>query len=340
MSSQVSPALYILRANHMKPFLDKFNEIGSPIESQLNKVGLASGMFDDPNDFVFEHAVWRFIGNTAKLEGVQELGFLVTESATLPDYGEFGRLIVSAPNLFQALNIFIDKMSLQSNCLGYWLEECDDYLWICRPGVPSFDVGSWQVEQHVLSFIIQIIQHFLGSNWKPHFVKLQSEETLGYEFYKSLRNVPYTNGCRYTSIPVLKRDLPTQNTNSDIESGFLPSMNPAPLGFVNTLKQLMHQGYFGVEIKQLDVAESVFMNERTLKRRLQACDTNFRSILAEVQYEKAIHLMSFGNHDIADIAIELGFKHPNNFSRAFKAWCGITPSEYVNLKNNSESIIL
>lgn len=43
--------------------------------------------------------------------------------------------------------------------------------------------------------------------------------------------------------------------------------------------------------------------------------------------EKALHLISMGNHNIIDVAISVGYDAPSSFTRAFKKHFSVTPSE-------------
>lgn len=85
-----------------------------------------------------------------------------------------------------------------------------------------------------------------------------------------------------------------------------------------------YQGYPALE----QVAESLGMSSRTLKRRLQEVDCHFLQLVDEVKQQDAIHLLDNTELDIQHIASTLGYENPTNFSRAFKKWTGKTPRDY------------
>lgn len=76
------------------------------------------------------------------------------------------------------------------------------------------------------------------------------------------------------------------------------------------------------------VAESLHVSERTLRRRLEAESTSFRSIFEEIRDLLAREYLAATELTVADIAHILNYAETVNFRRAFVRWNGVTPSEY------------
>ncbi|HET8707291.1 MAG TPA: helix-turn-helix transcriptional regulator [Pseudomonadales bacterium] len=79
-------------------------------------------------------------------------------------------------------------------------------------------------------------------------------------------------------------------------------------------------------------AKMLGMSGRTLRRRLLSAGTTFQAELDAVRKEFAISLLE--EKPITQIATLLGFNDTSAFSRAFKRWTGVTPSQYLKIKNN------
>ena len=56
--------------------------------------------------------------------------------------------------------------------------------------------------------------------------------------------------------------------------------------------------------------------------------TNFRELVELVCFERGTDLLVKGNKNLLQIALMQGYSDGASFSRAFKRWAGITPSEY------------
>ncbi len=85
---------------------------------------------------------------------------------------------------------------------------------------------------------------------------------------------------------------------------------------------------FTTEPTTAELAESLHMSERTLRRKLQAEGASLRSLLDDVRRERAVALLETGQ-SADSIAFELGFSNANAFRRAFKRWTGIAPMAYA-----------
>ena len=77
-----------------------------------------------------------------------------------------------------------------------------------------------------------------------------------------------------------------------------------------------------------NVANALYMNVRTLQRRLQEEQTTFKSQVTSVRQELADRYIRDSSKGLAEISYLLGFSEMSSFSRAFKRWTGETPSHY------------
>lgn len=76
------------------------------------------------------------------------------------------------------------------------------------------------------------------------------------------------------------------------------------------------------------VARKLALSKRTLQRRLEAENTSFSELLAQVREELARYYIRHTDLPYAQISFLLGYQDPNSFHRAFGAWTGTTP-EFV-----------
>jgi AraC-like DNA-binding protein len=76
-----------------------------------------------------------------------------------------------------------------------------------------------------------------------------------------------------------------------------------------------------------EVASSLHLSERTLRRRLMESGLSYRTLLDEGRKSRALTLVLNGQMDLAAVALETGFADLGNFRRAFKRWTGQTPNQ-------------
>ena len=76
-----------------------------------------------------------------------------------------------------------------------------------------------------------------------------------------------------------------------------------------------------------EVASSLHLSGRTLRRRLMESGLNYRTMQDEERKSRAIALVLNGRMELPEVALETGFANISNFRRAFKRWTGRTPTE-------------
>jgi len=67
---------------------------------------------------------------------------------------------------------------------------------------------------------------------------------------------------------------------------------------------------------------------RTLQRRLKEEGITYRELVEEFRFREACRRLNDTDDRVATIAAALGYKDPSHFSRAFRRWSGVRPSEY------------
>ncbi|MGI9228281.1 MAG: AraC family transcriptional regulator [Gammaproteobacteria bacterium] len=92
------------------------------------------------------------------------------------------------------------------------------------------------------------------------------------------------------------------------------------------------------ECSKEDVAASLYMSVRTLHNKLEKLGVSYKQVLDETRQELAEQYMQQQNKSISEVAYLLGFSDCSNFSRAFKRWTDMSPSQFRSrnmMRNNS-----
>jgi AraC-like DNA-binding protein len=82
------------------------------------------------------------------------------------------------------------------------------------------------------------------------------------------------------------------------------------------------------EVTEEKVADIVATNVRTLHRRLSEHGLSFRALLKEMRMKLARRYMADDGYSITDVAFMLGYSDVSAFSRAFRSWFDMTPSQF------------
>ncbi len=120
-------------------------------------------------------------------------------------------------------------------------------------------------------------------------------------------------------------DLNTEQVYATIERLVSPAGPLRMSGIETRVCRLIADGHED----QTAIAKALGISVATLRRRLTAANTNFRTLREQVLNERARRLLSLG-HSPAEVGERLGFSDQRSFNRAFKRWNGATPRTFVN----------
>jgi AraC-like DNA-binding protein len=77
------------------------------------------------------------------------------------------------------------------------------------------------------------------------------------------------------------------------------------------------------------IAKTLHMSARSLHRRLKQEGVVFRDVLKDVRMNLAKRYLNEQKMTLPETALMLGYSEQSAFTRAFKSWFGVTPSQYL-----------
>jgi AraC-like DNA-binding protein len=153
--------------------------------------------------------------------------------------------------------------------------------------------------------------------------------------YQRTFNVPVRFDCEHSQLflPAHVLDTPVKTANRSEHVIFQQQCEEILRGLnsvektTTAVRQLLIESA-GDFLDIAQVAENLHVSERTLRRRLEAESTSFRSIFEEIRDLLAREYLAATELTVADIAHLLDYSETVNFRRAFVRWNRLTPSQY------------
>jgi AraC-like DNA-binding protein len=146
--------------------------------------------------------------------------------------------------------------------------------------------------------------------------------------YVEVFRAPVTFSADYDELelPAAQLALPLASadpiTSEVLEERIAKLAIPSDLSLVERVR---HAARANLDASPDDVAKTLGMSARTLRRQLDQANTTFRDIVDHARRERADELLASGMA-IKEIAFALGFSEPSAFSRAYKRWTGSAPA--------------
>ncbi len=290
---------------------------------------------EDPYRQITENQARIFYRNVLANSDQDGIGLEIGWLTGLSDMGPYGLIQKAAHTAREAL-----QASHESEALFYLLGS-----WQSREenGVMIHSLGTGEHEPDLHRFIIErgmaVIQahteELLGTAIKPIKLLLDYTRPANYDRYKEIFACPIQ-----FNQPVCEMHYPAELLDREIET-----YDPQVREVLSTLKEnllakLSSRGdivhHVKLELRREhgmfpsleDMATSLSMSSRTLRRRLSEKNTSFQVLLDAERHQVAKDFLLSTTMNIQQIAEQCGFSDAQNFSQAFKRWQGMSPTEY------------
>ncbi len=310
-------------------------EFGASLQKALATAGLSPQIFADANNRIPFHQFGRLLESCVELTGCEHIGLMVGERFDLAGFGPIGDLMSNSASVGDALRSLLQHLHLHDrgaapimlplgdNCtlLGYS---------IYRHGTPA----TAQIYDVAISIAYRILSQLCGAKWAPLQVQFSHKppsDTRPYrKLFKSqvsfdadISGIVFDSSWMQLSIP---------GADPTLHAVLLKAINDADaksfLRFQDRVSCVLRQMLLSGNFSGPAIAELFGVHERTLRRYLNNEDTSLQKLLNQTRFELAKELLANTALPVADIATVLGYDDPNAFSRAFRNWANLSPSQW------------
>jgi AraC-like DNA-binding protein len=186
-----------------------------------------------------------------------------------------------------------------------------------------------------LASVVLLCRVAAGDQFSPREVRVKSPDCSCRDRFYAFFRCPVTFECADPAIifdeSEIEEPLPSANAelaraNEQIITEYLARFDRRSAAMMVRAK-LIEQLPRG-DATEASIANALHMSLRSLQRRLQAEGTSYKNLLDGMRRELAAQYMENSTLTINEITYLLGFSEPSNFSRAFKRWNGVPPSQY------------
>ena len=137
----------------------------------------------------------------------------------------------------------------------------------------------------------------------------------------------FDQSCTAFVIPTSLLALPCKSGGSNPNEESLWSKEPSR-SFSGAIKQVIRayagDGWLTVN----ETSEVVGTSVRTMQRRLSAEKKTYSDILEETRAEVAGNLLENTDATMFEISRQLGYSDQSHFTRAFRRWAAVSPTEF------------
>jgi AraC-like DNA-binding protein len=323
----------LTKSQQFWPLTGYLSDLGVPIGRYMERFRIPKNMLDAPELYIDEARFWRLAGDLAKREGFLDWGFRAGQQLDLSVLGEFGDALLQQPSLKAALDRFLVTIRAEALHVDFELMPQGEYFWLLQRGHRNAPRGRSVVELYNLQFMIKLVQSSVGDYWRPAGVHLECD-SLPHGLCATeicTGDIRFLSTMTAIAIPRALMATPMSDYQQfPNAAGVIECAGRAQVDFATSLR-LFLTGYLDEGLTIGDCADLVGMSDRTLQRRLAEHETSFNEILDQTRFDIAKRLLQDSSIGLSDIAYELGYANPANFTRAFRRWAGVSPRQHRQL---------
>ena len=201
-----------------------------------------------------------------------------------------------------------------------------------KPGDP---VVTAVVTDIAMAIMLDMCRMNAGAALRPMAVTLRRREPQHTDAYKSFYGCPVRFGAEDDALLLATRDVdrPLPSSNRQLAAMF-DRLLTEELGRLDkgdvvarcraTVLEHLPSG----EMTEEEMAKGLHMSRRTLQRKLADAETTYLKLVDDTRRDLALRYIEDPRRSITDITFTLGFSQHSAFTRAFKRWTGVAPTEY------------
>lgn len=309
----------------------EFHNIDS--EDALRAAGIEGPLKTNPQERISSASINRLYELGVQATGDPYFGLSVARFIQPASLHALGFSLMASSTLLDFCKRLSRYMSFISSTSIYRVEELgEEIILSCQPAQKI----CYESQDAFCGFIVSTMRTLSRPDFAPQRIDLiRSEPDQGPEPFHDVFKCPIIFRQKEIVLYFKRSDMEEElvgacpeltQVNDNIIISYLSRLERADI-ITRVKAQLIEQMPSGHVTKE-KIARQLNMSPRTLQSRLARLHTSFQAILDQTRQELANNYLKSSKTSIIEIAYLLGFEGPSSFTRAFKRWQGVSPSEY------------
>jgi len=313
----------------------QLDALGLDSAALCQAAGLDPSLLDDPNGRCPLSLTTRLWQLAVEASGDPALGLKTSQFVSLTTFHALGYALVASSSLREMFERIVRYHRVVSDALELELREAGD-AYEFRFRVPR---GSPPPAPEALdafaAIYVRSCRNRLGRDFAPLAVHLQRPVPADAEPWHAVFRAPL---CFDAAENVLRFSRASFEQRLDDGNPELAAHNEQALKlslqrlqtatWTRKVRACLEAQLPDGEPSVERVAQTLHLSVRSLQRHLADEGSGYESLLSDTRHGLAVQHMRDPRCSISEIAYLLGFADTSSFSRAFKRWTGLAPSQY------------
>jgi AraC-like DNA-binding protein len=310
-------------------------ELGVAPQRAFAQAGIDPRLFQDPESRVPIEALGYLLETCVALTGCHHFGLLVGERFDLKGFGPLGYLLRHSATVGDAIRSLLQYLHLHDRGAAPVLLAPDPSCVILgysvyRHGTPAIA----QILDAAVAIGYRMLTELCGPGWKPLRVQFSHSRPGSVAPYRKVfrSNVTFEADVSGLVFASSWLDKPIEGADAALHDLVAKAIRDAQangsMGFADQVERVLPQMLLSGMASAEAVARLFAIHERTLRRRLETEGANLQQLINQTRFELAKQLLQNTGLSVAEIATALRYDDANAFSRAFRKWAMLSPTQW------------
>jgi AraC-like DNA-binding protein len=309
-------------------------------EALFRAAGIDAGIINDPHALIARSKSDALMRALAERIGDPAFGLRAAQCWHPSNLGTLGYAWLASSTLNTALKRLVRYWHIVIADVAVRLDETPEGVeFVHTP--PKLDNAPDGIRGDiVLAIINDMCRTNFGQGFSPRRVAFRHPAPADARPYETLFRCPVSFGADANRLlighaeadhplPTGNRDLAAAHDRILVEQLARSDKRNVVARFRVSLLERMTSG----EVSEEDIAGDLHMSRRSLQRRLAEADASYQSLVDDTRRDMALRYIQDPAKSATDITFLLGYSQQSVFTRAFRRWTGMSPSEYRSSKS-------
>jgi AraC-like DNA-binding protein len=317
-----------------KAIVQALESAGIASQPLLDRAGIPPHLFADPNAYIDSRNCTKLILLAVEASGDPGFGLKAAGYMHPASFHALGYALYASKTLYDFWQRIKRFSHLLADTVEISIGEGTDFFSVTLDfsyrDVCDEEVDAW------LACMLTLCRNIYRPNFMPQRVELTRPasnsqlDIFHMNFGSRIKfsapdNVVYFDrGDMLATLPAANAELARRN--DQLVMAHLLKLKKSDL--VRRVEVLVIEQLPSGDCNKNTVASALNMSSSNLQKKLEQKNTNFKDILERLRTELARNYVEQLDMPITEITYLLGFSTVGNFSRAFRRWTGLSPSEY------------
>jgi len=316
--------------------VDLINANHGDVDTIFGRAAISTDDLDSPYNELNLGQFCQLFEEAARQTGNDNFGLQFGADFQPRQLGAIGYAAISSPTLSAALRNMEAYFPAHQGQSSFGLIQDSDILWLSYRIFDPRIKNRRQDAELSLGMFYNIFRHALGSGWTPLEVRFEHGRPDGSAQHERCFGAPVKFNRRTNAIAIRRRDLDAKMPEHDpylfsVIEPFLKSrceLRGDPRDFATVVRNQIKLNLGETTPNLSDISRILGVSEHNFQKQLKEHGLTFNDLLRAARKELAIHYMQNPDIPLTDVAFSLGYSELSAFSRAFRAWTGMSPQRY------------